>query len=633
MSGISTFGAFTTAKLGIYAAQKGLDITGHNISNINTEGYTRETLTQVSLRTGSKDRYTSAYDVGTGSGALVTGISQLRDPFLDIRFRTEQANVGDLSVRLSGLNQLASILDEVGDNDGNGILEAQFNDLVEQFQNINTDHATENEYESLVRSSADSLVKLFNNYAERLDKVRQNESENLKQDVSDVNDILKNLQTLNDNIQSSEIHGDTALEMKDQRNVLLDKLSSYVKVDISYQAVSAGAGKTVDKLVIKTTGDTPRTLVDGGYISQLSLRELTPQLNPNYTNASGTKKYLDEDGNPVDDPVAAKMVADTNYDLNLDALHDSSGRILPGSESVQLTDTELYGSLQASRELLTEKGEFTTAGEVLSDPNAVSKRGIPYYQNALDALAQKFAAVLNEANTGYLKDSNGYYLYKNAGGELVQLSNPDGTPMHLDQMDDTQKATLIHPAKSGALFSNGKDSTFSAGDASYTQLITSGITAGNITVSKLWNTGGVRLQNSYVQGAGKTEEVNSSDNSNLLHIIALMDSNQNYKPSDTISGKVEQDDAFFVGSFQQMMTNMQTTMAKDIKSTNTLLDNFTASSSELETNREAVSGVELNDEAMSMMTYQKSYAAACRLMTTLDEALNTLINNTGVVGR
>ena len=43
--------------------------------------------------------------------------------------------------------------------------------------------------------------------------------------------------------------------------------------------------------------------------------------------------------------------------------------------------------------------------------------------------------------------------------------------------------------------------------------------------------------------------------------------------------------------------------------------------------------LDLNDEAMSMMTYQKSYAAACRLMTTLDEALNTLINNTGIVGR
>ena len=154
-----------------------------------------------------------------------------------------------------------------------------------------------------------------------------------------------------------------------------------------------------------------------------------------------------------------------------------------------------------------------------------------------------------------------------------------------------------------------------------------------MTVSKLWNTGTVRIQNSYVQGAEKGEAVNSSDNSNILHIISLMDSRQSYKPSDTITGKVLEDDPFFEGSFQQMFNGMQATLAQDVKSTNTLLNNFTASASELNTSRDSVSGVDLNDEAMSMMTYQKSYAAACRLMTTLDEALNTLINNTGIVGR
>ena len=55
MRGVTTFGAFTTARLGIYAAQKGLDVAGHNIANINTEGYTRQSLQQVSLRTGNKD--------------------------------------------------------------------------------------------------------------------------------------------------------------------------------------------------------------------------------------------------------------------------------------------------------------------------------------------------------------------------------------------------------------------------------------------------------------------------------------------------------------------------------------------------------------------------------------------------
>ena len=54
---MGTFGSFGTVRLGIYAAQKGLDVTGNNITNINTEGYTRQRLNQVSLIPSVCDRY------------------------------------------------------------------------------------------------------------------------------------------------------------------------------------------------------------------------------------------------------------------------------------------------------------------------------------------------------------------------------------------------------------------------------------------------------------------------------------------------------------------------------------------------------------------------------------------------
>lgn len=82
-----------------------------------------------------------------------------------------------------------------------------------------------------------------------------------------------------------------------------------------------------------------------------------------------------------------------------------------------------------------------------------------------------------------------------------------------------------------------------------------------------------------------------------------------------------------------MLTNIQATLAKDVKSTSTLLDTYSSSATELDSSRDSVSGVDLNDEAMSLMQYQKSYSAACRLMTTLDEALDKLINDTGTAGR
>jgi flagellar hook-associated protein 1 FlgK len=90
--------------------------------------------------------------------------------------------------------------------------------------------------------------------------------------------------------------------------------------------------------------------------------------------------------------------------------------------------------------------------------------------------------------------------------------------------------------------------------------------------------------------------------------------------------------SMFNGTFQEMLTNMSGVLGDDIRSDQVLLNNYEAAATELDSSRESVSGVELNDEAMNLMTYQKAYAAACRLMTTLDEALDKLINGTGTVG-
>ena len=619
---ITTFGAFTTARLGIYAAQKALNVTGNNISNINTTGYTRQAVDQVSLRVGATNHYASAYGGVTGSGVLVTGMSQFRDPYLDIRYRNENSSVGAMDAKLGGLEELSNILDEVGkgsdDDSGEGILAAQFQDLRDQLANLTGDQSTEDEFLTLARSSADSLVKLLNNYAQRLGEVEENQANGLQKDVSSVNDILKNIQTLNENIQKSEVYGDSALELRDQRNLLLDELSQYIKIDVTYEPVSVGAGKTVDKLVVKTSGDNPVTLVDGNFAGQLTLGDGL-QKNPSYDSSAPATDpnlpYLDVDGNPAEEADAATLP----YALTLSTLTDCNGAALAGSADYQFSDTELYGSLQASRELLTESGEFTSKDMAAADADATTKRGIPYYQNALDSLAQKFASVMNAANTGYMYNSSGNYV--DADGK--ELTTVDGLPIsNKATLTDEQKTKLEDDgvALGGVLFSNS-----TKGDD------TSGITASNISISASWSTDASVLQNSFeaLEGQGS---VGSSDNANILHIIAQFDGDHDYVPEDVVSGAVEGTESFFTGSFEEMFTNIEETLATDTKSTTTLLENYSASATELDTSRDSVSGVDLNDEAMNMMQYQKSYAAACRLMTTLDEVLDKLINGTGTAG-
>ena len=98
-----------------------------------------------------------------------------------------------------------------------------------------------------------------------------------------------------------------------------------------------------------------------------------------------------------------------------------------------------------------------------------------------------------------------------------------------------------------------------------------------------------------------------------------------------INADAASDEVFFTGSFQELFTNhMVGSLANDIRVTKTMLSNYETVAEELYVDRDAVQGVDLNDEAMNMMQFQKAYSAACRLMTTFDDMLDRLINGTAM---
>ena len=619
MSTISTFGAFTTARLGMTASMMGLNVTGNNIANINTSGYTRQVVDQISLKLNGPDRY--ANNPRVGQGTLVTGISQLRDPYLDIRFRDEQSSVGAMDSKLSALEQIAAIIDEVAKGDGNGMIEKQINDLIQQLQSFNTENASKEEFDSLVRSSASALCTLFNNYAKDLEGVRDNLDTSFRQDLTHVNELLENIRNLNESIRNSEIHGDSALEMKDQRNTLIDELSQYMKIDVIYSQEPIGAGKYVQKLTIKLADDSQTTLVDGNYGTQLSIRQ-EPKPNPDYDeNAPETdpnsRKYLTENGDTTNNRNLAAQIDSPDYSLDYSALVDKRGRVLEGSAGGHLAEGAIYGSLQASREMLTAEGEFAAdAGQA----KGTVIRGIPYYQKALDALANQFAEVMNEANRPYRVDSEGYYL--TADGQKIQDPDNPGQFLKKDTaLSDLQQKELdrIGQRLGTVLFSNAN-----TGDD------TTGITAANISISNSWSTGASRITTTAVVNADGSSP--STANDNLTHILAQFTTDFTYRPSDLL-GEDYSDTPYFTGTFQEKLADISSILGNDMSTTTTMLENYYSAALEIDTSRDAVSGVDLNDEAANLMQYQKSYAAACRLMTTLDEALDKLINDTGIVGR
>ena len=620
----STFGAFTTARLGIYVSQMGLNVTGNNIANINTPGYTRQHLDQISFRTGGSDRYQSVMTSRVGSGALAVGVSQIRDPYLDIRYRTELSSVGAMDSKLTGLNDLQAILDEVGDGtDDHGLIHAQLSDLLEKLQNLTT-NTNQDDFDTQVRESAAALVDLLNSYSSQLDQVYDNTVDKLNQSVEDVNDLLTQIRDLNDRIRRSDIHGDDALELRDQRNSLIDELSSYMKIDVIYSSEEVSPNVFVEKLTIRLGNTNPQntdtegaTLVDGIYATQLSVspEHLNPDYDPTAPDAgTGTNKpYLTADGVPTNSAEKAALT----YDVSLGALEDSKGNVLNGSTEVGLDDNDLLGSLQSIRELLTEAGEFTTQDTVANiDESGAIKRGIPYYQKSLDLLAKTFADAFNKANTGYVVNEKGEYLNKTTGNPITDAG---GTVLNntMDLTDDQLKILESQgEALGGPLFSSGGDNT-------------DGITAGNISISDSWANRDVKLVASFIKPTGQ-DSIPSTAHDNITHMVNLMDKDLTYNPQELVDNAVSND--IFVGSFQEMLVNISAVLGNDARSTTTMLNTYYNSAVELETSRDSVSAVDLNDEATGLIQYQKSYSAACRLMTTIDQALDKLINGTGTVG-
>lgn len=535
----STFGSFGVARLGIYAAQKGLDVTGNNITNISTPGYTRQRLDQVSLISSVSDKYFNQNMTRVGQGVLTTGVSQLRDPGLDLIYREAQADLGACGGKLKGLGSLASILDEVGKGDGeqdDGVILSQLNDLRDLISKAVTNGIQG--YDSLIRESASALCTYLNSTAKKLENLQGTYETYLDQDIQKVNDILKNIQNLNTSIRDADIRGDDALELRDSRNMLLDELSQYMDIDVKYTMEDLGAGFMVEKLTVTLGTGKQNTLIDGEYAAKIG-----------------------------------RLPDDDNYYIQLYALRDADGQKKNDKDKdVALEDNDLYGSLQARREMLTESGEYTTKDTVEKvDKNAAVKRGIPYYRHALDSLARELAKEMNTLN--------------NVKNEKI-------------------------PGE-GNLFSAGSD-TNDTTDANGQEIIT----AANISVSKGWREGLISMIPSQDPGAS------SGDTSNLAAFLSLFEKTVKFDPKTLVGDAVGSP---YEGTFEDMLLHIQSTLAEDQMSTSSVYNNYAITANEIYTDRDSLSGVDLNDEAANLMVYQKAYTAACRLMTTLDEALDSLL--------
>ena len=137
--------------------------------------------------------------------------------------------------------------------------------------------------------------------------------------------------------------------------------------------------------------------------------------------------------------------------------------------------------------------------------------------------------------------------------------------------------------------------------------------------------------------ASHDKDAGSTANDNIILMLkSLTDDREfNYEYSykdekgETKTGII----SYYTGNFSQCYSTLENNQGIDSSKNASVLNNHISVLKETSNNKDSVSGVSLDEEGINLMQYQRSYTAAARLMTTLDQALDVLINNTGIVGR
>lgn len=213
------FSALDISRAGMHVAQVQLDITGHNIANVNREGYSRqrvEVLTRVPL-------YRNFGAIGRGPA--IESIVRLRDSFLDGVYRSQVKGLGRAEVMSQYFNRIEDIFQEPSENGLSSRMNVFFdalNDFANGVDALPTRVA--------LLAEAEALAARINETHNRLNVLRTNANEEIRNSVSEINSLTDRIARLNRSIRDAEIGGIKANDLRDDRDLLLDELARMVNI-------------------------------------------------------------------------------------------------------------------------------------------------------------------------------------------------------------------------------------------------------------------------------------------------------------------------------------------------------------------------------------------------------------------
>lgn len=301
MSGLLS--TLNTAKSGMNVSQVAIQTTSHNISNINTPGYSRQRVNQSASSPYSMPGKNSNFGAGQiGTGAQIDDVTRIRNSFYDYQYRSESHQYGNTSVKYEYFKNIEGIFNEPSDTAISSSLNSFFNSWSELSKDPQSSGV-----KSVVIENGKYLSNSINSAFKRLESLEEGLDKQSEYIMDEVNSMLSQLDKLEKNIKIIQGSGKSPNDFLDQRDQLLDNLS--FKLNINDKDVKATLKKAYDangkvtlddltKSGVKISGELEGTLSMKQEINKYknALKQLSNTITSNVNDAAGQEIFKAKDG-------------------------------------------------------------------------------------------------------------------------------------------------------------------------------------------------------------------------------------------------------------------------------------------------------------------------------------------------
>ncbi|MDE6750138.1 MAG: flagellar hook-associated protein FlgK [Lachnospiraceae bacterium] len=606
----STFFGLTIASSGLRAANAALNTTGNNISNANTEGYSRQT---VMTEASNALRVFATYGCA-GAGVETIAIERIRDSFYDGKYRDNETRLGEQDVKAYYMRMIEDYLTDDKITGFKTIYDKISNALQEITKNSSS-ASTKREFISTIQT----LTDYFNNQYGNLQKLQSDVNDEIKMRVDEINSLAQDIATVNKQINVIEVRGVMANELRDKRDMLIDQLSAIVDVKVIEMPMydQAGNPSGANRCIIKIAGE--QTLVDGDDYNQLEcvarqnyekvnqsdvdglydikwtngldfglynaamggelkgLIQMRDGNNGEYFNGTVENIYYGKDTTRV----TINTTADYLQSMSKSTLSDKGGKIDIGNQIYYYTDWSYDGdgnyTFIIDNNMSDEPLIAGKQGKEVSIGASVNYEGVPYYMAQMNEWLRDFSKALNNIFTEGWTEAN------EDAGILFTANYATGEGQYSEaELNDSRR--------------NGKGYYY--------------LTAGNVSVTTQLDKDPSKLgtRSDASNGVEECEQVKK--------VISLM--------SDVNQFSFRGRDA---GGFLECVLS---DISLNASNANTLYSTYLSLETSIDNQRISISGVDEDEEAVSLIKYQNAYTLASKMISTLTEIYDRLILQTGV---